>query len=256
MKHTIGRIAAICAVLSSLPAMSVAQTSISHTDSYGPTSTGYTNHSETFTLPGFDPAWGTLESVTVSYHGQVLNSVAFENLGNTNHTPTGYVFNLEAGHGIGLLALGLDPGSISPFAPGTFELDASVWGNSSNFIASSTFLQEVHEITSPNSFDGIRDFGGTSGFTYAYGTILDVEQSVTFTDSSSLALFMGSTVTLHDFQGSGFEMRAYGGNNDFIMVTDKKGEVTVTYNFAAVPEPAAAMLGALGILLLGFRRRH
>lgn len=38
--------------------------------------------------------------------------------------------------------------------------------------------------------------------------------------------------------------------------SDIKGEVTVTYNYEAVPEPASALLGGLGCLALLRRRRH
>jgi hypothetical protein len=195
--------------------------SISYTDSVP---VQRTNWSSSVTVPQFDPSLGTLDSIEFKLKGTVTGLARFESRDNG---PTTVVMMLKAK--VTLMRPDLSP-----------------------LVVVLPLVQTSDNVT---AFDGIIDFGGTSGRTYD-------NLSGDLTDSNvlnppgpvDLATFVGlGNVTL-PATAEGMSFGSGSGNLVQQFMTNAGAEATVTYNYH-VPEPGVLGMVLVGGLALFVRRR-
>ena len=179
-----------------------------------------TNWTQSFNVQKFDPTLGALNSVTISVAGSLSQTLMFENFGsagsitfsNSSGT-TGCLYKVKYTGGSDLVTLDI--------------VDAPTY--------------------SYTAYDGVMDFGGTSGKTDVVGkmdSFFDI-----FTDLSTLIDFTGPGTIGLDATATG-RSHYQGGGNIAVGVSTRAGsDVTVTYDYT-VPEPATMLLLGLGGLAL------
>lgn len=200
----------------------VSAASVSFSDSSTLTPTNWT---DTLSFSKFNPALGTLNSVTFKLTGNVSGSAGYES---QDTSPTIVSLDLAA-----LLTL---------MRPDTSTLVTS--------------LPVANVIDNATAWDGTNDNAGTSGSTFS-----TLSASVTETASSSsagdLALFTGPGIINLDVFAKGTSSGNGGGNLTTQFVTNAAADVTVTYNYTSpVPVPAAVWLFGSGLLGLVGVARH
>lgn len=119
---------------------------------------GNTAYNSTLTFPQFNPATGTLTKIDIIGTGSSIIQARFENMG-------------------------ISPGSFSYLVNANFTLS----GNAFSF----PFAIQNTASFSASAFDGILDFGGTSGYTYN-DLIASRSTYVTITDPLVLAQYTGT----------------------------------------------------------------
>jgi hypothetical protein len=184
---------------------------------------GAAGYNEAISIPQFDGSEGTLESVTVSLAGTGNFVQMYENLG---AEPEPIIISQS-------LQLGL-------------ELRSRYWQFPQQIISLSQ--NQVSEYR-PAAFDGHIGFGGSSGGTYTYAvtaagqaTLVSAEDLSQFTGQGFADLYFSTDVTLEQFISGGDGAAA--GN------LRVGADITVSYDYLAVPE-AAAWAPASLVLLAG-----
>ena len=183
------------------------------------------------TIPKFDSSLGALNSVTFRLSGTVQGSAQSENT--SPSAGNDITLNLSA--------------ALQLFRPGTLDL-AHRLAVTTPAVAN-TFAASV--------YDGVTDFAGTSGVTYAGLTATKVNKAV-YSSDADLALFTGLGTIDLPLTAIGKSKATGGGSAISVFDTQARGEVTVTYNYGpAVPEPR--VYGAFGVVvcvgLAALRRR-
>ena len=194
--------------------------SISYSVSVGIADTDYDT---TVLLPFFDDNMGTmmLDSVTFSIDGTLRGGAEVEN--RSTSSATTIVTNRQA-----QLTL----------------TDALM----------NTLVVTIPTITNTFNatiFDGTLDFGGTSGITYPISDTMQYEEA-TYTDAPTLLAFTGMGDASFGFEALGTCSFTAGGNVLAGFTTQAGGEVTVTYEYSAVPVSAPSQVAFLGLGLLAF----
>ena len=191
---------------------------ISFSDSYG---LATTNWSQELTLQKFDTTLGHLNSVTFNYGGDVLTTLRVESLDATSSTIT-------ATSGAALIF------------GGPLSQTLSI-GGSGNILLS--------------AFDGIIDFGGTSG---AIVGPFSASKSETLTLLNALSAFQGLDTYGITVNAQGQTSASGAGNLLTQVSTAALAQITVTYDYSTttVPEPASMALVGLGMMGLAAVRRR
>lgn len=212
--------AVLCAVLGFGVAASAATLSYTYNK---PLSSA--NWTQTFAVTQFDPALGTLNSVSITVDADLSQTLMFEN------------FN--------------GPGSI------TFSAGASTTGCAYvvKYTAGAT-LVSADIVNTPtyafSAYDGVMDFGGTSGHTDV--VVLSGVNSAMYVDGATLAAFSGLGTVSIDATATGRSAYSFtGGNGAVGVMTSAGADVTVVYDYEPIPEPATMALLVGGLALL--RRR-
>jgi hypothetical protein len=199
--------------------------------SYVPTNTA------ALTFNKFNSALGTLTSIVIT----------------TNVTKSGGSLFVDNESGTG--ATGNISQSVSiTLASGTVSLvDGSLQPIGSNITATSTYLASV---TADNG-DGPGVQSDLPGNDYDGTTFGSVSNSQTKSViSAAWGGYTGVGTFVIDVNGvQGFNTTAIGGAAVAIDPATASGDVTITYNYEAVPEPSSVLLGGLGLLGLLRRRR-
>ena len=184
---------------------------------------------ETLLLPQFNSSQGTLDSVSISLMGKLAGSAAAENTGRGAAQVT---LNLTA-----TLVL-VDPLSGATLVHTTPSI-------SNSFAAS--------------AYDGVTDYGGTSGRSYAHLASQSSATSLTFTDGATLARFTGGGTVGTQLLAFGESYTSSAANISADFTTNAGGYASVTYHYhttrlqvTAVPEPETWALMLVGLALVSF----
>lgn len=213
--------AALCA-LPMLVGAAASATSVSFNASVSPQSTNWT---ESLVFPKFDPSLGTLLSIDFMITGTVSGVAQFENL---DAAPATITVNLAA--------------QIKLQRP-----------DLSNLVV---VLPIASNTESVSAFDGIADYGGTSGRTYSTLNA-SVSDSATSSSPADIALFtatfLGETISLQA-SALGLSSGNGAGNLQLLFQTIAGADATVRYNYE-IPTPGAVALFGLAGLAVARRRR-
>lgn len=183
-----------------------------------------TDWSDVVSIPRFDPALGTLNSIQFMVMAHIEGATFYEN---QETAPTDVSLTLSA--------------ELSLMRPDT------------SAILTATPSTTVNETA--GAFDGVLDFDGPSGSTFS-NLFADVMQSATSPlPLSDLALFTGVLPIDLPISASGNSFGSGPGNWIFGFSLSASADVEVTYEYTPIPEPGSAVLGSLGGLLV-FRRRR
>ena len=199
--------------------------------------------SQSLTFNKFNTALGTLNSVTVTV---VLNKTGGSYAVDNDSATAG---TITLNHNV--------VGSLSVISGGVglIRNDFSSIGASGTLTAASSLSDQAVAATTGDSAStfnatGLGDyviFNPADTSTSNSGTVASFAQS-SYEGTGSFVLGLGATQSI---SASGL-----GGLQQAFTVSSVSGDVTVTYNYtAAVPEPASALLGGLGLLALLRRRR-
>lgn len=192
-------------------------------DTFGPATT---NWSTSLSLPQWDPAL---------FPGQVLTGVSF--------TLAGDVFGSAS-----FESLDAAPATV------TMSLQATITLLDPNNVPIVTVIPVANTSDLASAFDGVIDFGGTSGKSYT-GLSGSASNSGI---STNLPLFIGSGNVLLPVSATGTSSGSGAGNLITQFSTSAGALATVTYTFAAVPEVSTVLLCGLGGLAVvgGIVRRR
>lgn len=187
-----------------------------------PTGYGFTDIvNSILSIQKFDSSLGTLNSVLVEFTGSMRGDAEFES---RDARPQTITVDLS-----GLLTL------VGPDNNPVFNLNP----------------QEIRQ-ENVSRYDGVTDFGGTSGRTIS-GISAEASTSETITDFSALAPFIGSGTV--DFSFSARAQSAIRGSGNIIsgISTFAKADIKVIYDYTEVPKkvPESSMVLGLG-LIAGF----
>jgi hypothetical protein len=163
-----------------------------------------TNWNAVLNLPRFDPALGTLTGIKFRLDGNVIGDVRFESLDAAPKTVTTF---LQA--------------TVTLFRPDFTPLVITlpVANNSDNVTA----------------YDGVLDFGGTSGRSYLGLTAADADSVLSPPPPSDLVTFTGVTPISLPISGVGASHATGGGNLVTSFRTSVAAKVTVTYVYDPWP---------------------
>ena len=178
-------------------------------------------------LPGFDPRLGTLTQVELIFTGEIWESMYAENLGETSNA--------------------------------SYHLTTRTWlsvtraGSSVRLGNSGCSPVEIQKTGILGAYDGMMNFGGTSGVTYNN----DIVFSRMLSDPD-LAAYNGGTLV--DFDASARACSSFsisGGNGIGGFSTSAQANLEVVYTYTPIPEPAMAgvLLGLAALVLAMHRRR-
>jgi hypothetical protein len=196
------------------------QSSVSYSDSIGLQTTTW---DDTVTIPMFDPALGELVGIDFSLTGQLDGSAAFESLDNS---PAEVMIDFS--------------GEITLYRPDLTEIVTAI-----------PLLSNSMNVT---AYDGLSDFGGTSGATFNNLQAEQTESISSGAESADLPLFTGPGTIDLPVGAAGTSMGSGGGNLILQFLQEGAAAVEVTYHY--VPEPATMGLVLVSSLVTVFRRRR
>jgi hypothetical protein len=193
-------------------------------------------------IPKFDTALGTLNSVSVTASVNTFGEVGLENTNPTSpisnrHFKTFYIdpdLGPQTTHG--QLGLTFDSQSLANVS----------WDVSNDYTLNLSI------------YDGNTDYAGTSGFEATYVDTTD-SQVINYSLAADLAKFTGTGNVDFIANGSAYSVLVTpSGNVSTFMSTKGTANVSLTYGFSPVPEPATFVMLAVGtmcMLAYAWRRR-
>lgn len=197
------------------------------TVSYGPVAVplSTTNWGNSVYMQQFNPAFGTLNSITFYLDGHVEGAAKFESL---DASPTTVTMDLSA-----ILRLK---------RPDYTDLVVTI--------------PVVSTVDAVTAFDGGIDFGGTSGATHA-NLAADKQEFAVTSAAADKALFTGTGTILLPVVASGVSSGSGAGNLIQQFQTLASASAWVTYDYTAVPEPSSllALMSGAGLIGFAIRRR-
>ncbi len=165
----------------------------------------FTNFNLTRTLPQFDPGLGTLLSVEITSSATTSIQTSVE--------------NLDA-----------QPATLTIASTGSVAVDGAALPAGRADVLD-VMTSQNDSIPSP-AFDGVEDFGGTSGFTLP-AQVQTETATLTLTDPADLAAFIGLGGTSFQITGAG-NATVTGGGNLLTSVTSQAGaDLTIVYRYRA-----------------------
>lgn len=182
-----------------------------------------TNFTSNLSVPKFNSALGTLTKVEFTLEGHVEGEAKFE-------------------------SLDAEPATVE------MELAASIAIQRPDFTVLVISLPTASTSDLVTAFDGLIDFGGTSGKTYPALSADDIEMSSTV-NPVDLALFTGAGNISLPVEALGQSTGSGAGNLLLQFSTSASAELEVKYTYTPVPEPATLGLCMLGGLSM-FRRSN
>lgn len=182
-----------------------------------------TNSSGLISLPKFDPSLGSLEAVLISLSGHVEGTARYESM---NASPRTVTLNLAA------------------------KIDLK--DEQSNLISSTLPLASM--TSNALAYDGIMDFGGTSGHTFANISADNVAPLHNYTNLVDLAKFIGNDMLSFPLIATGQSTGNGPGNIVYSFSTATSASVEIQYTYAPSPEPAGLAMLLLAAVRLRRRR--
>jgi hypothetical protein len=222
-KNVIG-LAGIPALLVFLFAVgSTSGNTVTYDATFGPTQTNWgmgtgVYPSVNLSVPKFSPGLGTLTQVEITLHGQATGTAKFESKDTAASTVT---TNLSA--------------KVVVKRP-----------DGTDFIVVVPLASTSDNVT---AFDGVIDFGGTSGRTYTNLSGQASESKTLMSGNADFAMFIGNDMIVLPAYAQGTSNSTGSGNLMTSFRTLAQADVTVTYTFIPIPAPQAAA-GGLGLLAL------
>jgi len=204
--------------------------------------TTQTNFSTALVFNKFDATQGTLTSVTFTINGTVTGVMQFE-----NQSPS--------------------PSTVTTTLSAVILLDRP---DGSNLVGITPSGSQTYSVT---AYDGVLDFGGTSGRTNS-GLTGTAGNILTTMAASDLALFSSTTGGVISLPIMATATSNYTGSGNIAEQTSTRAsaQVTVTYNFTpstgsgsgsggsggsgSVPEPSSLVLMMLGVVPVAMRIRR
>lgn len=185
-----------------------------------------TNWSSSVWLQMFDPALGTLNSITFGLDGHAEGTAKFE--------------SLDAG-----------PATVTMDLSAVLKLQRP---DNTDLVVT---IPVAHTVDNATAFDGTIDFGGTSGKTYT-GLSADKSETATTSTAADKALFTGTGLIQLPSVATGASTGSGAGNLILQFNTLASSSAWVRYDYTAVPEPSSllALMSGLGLMGLAIRRRR
>jgi hypothetical protein len=184
---------------------------------------------DTISLPKFNPALGTLTSISLTLGGTVVSDVQFE-------------------------SRDLAPTTITAWVTGTLNL-YSPDDLLTPIVITIPIYNEAHGVT---AYDNVLDYGGASGFS-ANDLTAATSNTEILTDGALLAAFTGAGNIDLPVEAFGETFGAGPGNLSAIIATQASGYATIQYTYdpaVAVPEPGSIGLAGSALLALAYYRRR
>jgi hypothetical protein len=189
-----------------------------------------------FTLPQFDPALGTLQTVTLSFERMWGGRGGAENNGITPANLT-----LSLGADIGMVG----PGINDPLASIADVITRAQQSLNSPFAAA--------------AFDGTIDYGGTSGFEDDFPTVTESGPTVTLNAlTDDLSAFIGLATLNYALSARSYSIATGSGDINSFFRTFGSGKAAVEYAYEEPEEviPTPALLpGVIGMGAAAWRKR-
>ena len=182
-----------------------------------------TNSSGVISLPKFDSSLGSLEAVLISLSGHVEGTARYESM---NASPRTVTLKLAA------------------------QIDLK---DDQNNLISST-LPLVSFTSAASAYDGVLDFGGTSGHTYANLSADNSAPLHNYTNPVDLAKFIGNDMLSFPLVATGTSTGTGPGNIVYQFSTATSASVEIQYTYAPAPEPAGLAMLLLAAVRLRRRR--
>jgi uncharacterized protein (TIGR03382 family) len=182
-----------------------------------------TNWSNSIVIPQFNPALGTLNSISWTLNGSVAGSASYESL---DASPTTVTLNLSA--------------TLTLFAPDSSTLQVTI--------------PSVSVSEGAGAFDGSVDFDGASGS--AFNSLSGASSgSGSSTSPALLAAFTGGGTVSLAVTGVGSSNGTGAGNLLLLFQSLAGADAQVCYDYTPIPTPGALALVGAGLAVAGRRRR-